>query len=48
MLKNGTDTSAVVSKVRKRDGVTADRSFTRAFRGFSAKLDKKQKRELLA
>ena len=47
MLKNGTDTSAVVSKVRKRDGVTADRSFTRAFRGFSAKLDKKQKRELL-
>ncbi len=47
MLKNGTDTSAVVSKVRKRDGVTADRSFTRAFRGFSAKLDKKQKRDLL-
>jgi subtilisin len=47
MLKNGTDTAAVVSKVHKRDGVTADRSFTRAFRGFSAKLDKKQKSELL-
>ena len=47
MLKNGTDTAAVVAKVHKRDGVTADRSFTRTFRGFSAKLDKKQKRELL-
>lgn len=47
MLKNGTDTSALVAKVGKRDGVKADRSFTRALRGFSAKLDKKQKRELL-
>ena len=46
--RTGRTPSAVVSKVRKRDGVNADRSFTRAFRGFSAKLDKKQKRELLA
>ena len=48
MLKSGTDTAAVVSKARKRDGVKADRSFARTFRGFSAKLDKKQKSDLLA
>jgi subtilisin family serine protease len=47
MLKNGTDTASVVAKVRKRDGVKADRSFARTFRGFSAKLDKTQKKRLL-
>ncbi len=48
MLKSGSNTAAVVEKVRKRDGVKADRSFSRTFRGFSAKLDKKQKNDLLA
>ena len=48
MLRSGSDTAAVVEKARKRDGVKADRSYTRAFRGFSAKLDKKQKGDLLA
>ncbi|MEP6639480.1 MAG: S8 family serine peptidase [Chloroflexota bacterium] len=48
MLKSTSNTAAVVAKVKKHDGVTADRSFTRALRGFSAKLDKKQKADLLA
>jgi subtilisin family serine protease len=48
MLRNGSDTAAVVAKVRKRDGVQADRSYLRAFRGFSAKLDKRQRGELAA
>ncbi len=48
MLRNGSDTAAVVDKARKRDGVKADHSFGRAMRGFSAKLDKKQKADLQA
>src|SRR4030067_472736 len=48
MLRSGADTAAVVEKARKRDGVKADRSYARAFRGFSAKLDEKQRRDLLA
>ncbi len=36
------------TRSRKRDGVKADRSFGKTFHGFSAKLDKKQKRDLLA
>ena len=48
MLRAGSDTAAVVDKVHKRDGVKADRSFSKAFRGFSAKLDEHQKRDLLA
>jgi len=48
MLKSGTDTSAVVKKAGKRAGIKADRTFGRTFRGFSAKLDKKQKADLLA
>ena len=48
MLKSGSNTAAVVEKARKRDGVKADRIFSRTFRGFSAKLDKKQKSDLLA
>ena len=48
MLRGGSDTAAVVEKARKRDGVKADRSFARTFRGFSAKLDTNQKRDLLA
>ena len=48
MLRSGSNTAAVVEKARKRDGVKADRSYARTFRGFSAKLDKKQKGDLLA
>src|SRR4051812_6411286 len=48
VLRDGTDTAAVVDKVRKRDGVKADRTFGKTIRGFSAKLDKQQKRDLLA
>jgi hypothetical protein len=48
MLRSGADTAAVVEKARTRNGVKADRSFGRAFRGFAAKLDEKQHRDLLA
>ena len=48
MLRSGSDTAAAVAKAGKHDGVKADRSYTRAFRGFSAKLDKKQRGDLLA
>jgi subtilisin len=48
MLRSGSDTAAVVERARKRNGVKADSSYTRAFRGFAAKLDTKQKSELLA
>jgi subtilisin family serine protease len=48
ILRGGTDTAAVVEKGRKRDGLKADKSFTRAVRGFAAKLDNRQKRDLLA
>src|SRR4051812_19513950 len=48
VLRDGADTKAVVDKVRKRDGVKADRTFGKTIRGFSAKLDKQQKRDLLA
>ena len=48
MLRNGSDAAAVEAKAKKRDGVKADHSFGRAVRGFSARLDKAQKRALLA
>ncbi|MFL5670159.1 MAG: S8 family serine peptidase, partial [Chloroflexota bacterium] len=48
VLRDGANTAAVVDKVRKRDGVKADRTFGKALRGFSAKLDAHQKRDLLA
>ncbi len=48
MLRGTSNTAAVVTKVRKHDGVKADRTFTRTLHGFSAKLDKKQKATLLA
>ena len=48
MLRSGSDTAAVEAKAGKRDGVKADHSFGRVVRGFSAKLDKVQKRALLA
>ncbi|HEX6868345.1 MAG TPA: S8 family serine peptidase, partial [Candidatus Limnocylindrales bacterium] len=48
LLRNDADTSAVVETVGKRDRVKADRTFKRAFHGFAAKLDARQKRDLLA
>ena len=48
MLRSSADTAAVVEKARVRNGVKADRSFGRAFRGFAAKLDQNQRRDLLA
>ncbi len=48
MLRSGSDTTAVVERAHKRDGIKADRSFNRAINGFSAKLDKQQKRDLQA
>jgi hypothetical protein len=48
MLKNGTDTTGVIEKAGKRDGVKADHKFGRAVRGFSAHLDAKQRKDLLS
>jgi subtilisin len=48
MLRNGSNTAAVVERGRVRDGLKVDRSFGHAVRGFSAKLDKQQKRDLQA
>ena len=45
---DGADTTAVVDKARKRDGVKADHSFGKAVHGFSAKLDAQQKHDLPA
>ena len=48
MLADGADPTAVVGRHQKREGTKADRTFQRAFRGFSAKLDKRQREALLA
>ncbi len=48
MLRGGSDTTAVIDRAGKRDGVRADRKFSKAMRGFAAKLDPKQKRDLVA
>jgi len=48
VLGKNADTTAVVAKAGKRDGVKADRKFGKTFKGFSAKLDRKQKSDLLA
>ncbi|MGH2477050.1 MAG: S8 family serine peptidase, partial [Candidatus Limnocylindrales bacterium] len=42
------DTAAVTTKHRQRDGIRADRTFTRAIRGFTARLDAAQRRALAA
>jgi hypothetical protein len=47
-LQSGADTAAVAERHRRRDGVTADRQFDRAIRGFSARLDARQRLTLLA
>jgi len=48
MLRSGADTTAVVEKAHKRDGVKADHTYSRALKGFAAKLDKRQKQDLEA
>ncbi len=48
MRRSGADTTVVLGKATKRDGVKADRTYGRAMRGFSASLDAKQRRDLLA
>ena len=48
VTRNGADTTAVVEKAGKRDGVKADRKFSKTVHGFSAKLDAQQKRDLVA
>jgi subtilisin len=48
ILRKDANTAAVVAKVRKHHGVRADRSFARAVRGFTAKLDAGQRRDVQA
>jgi hypothetical protein len=48
LLKKGADTTRVIEKAGKRDGVKADHKFGRAVRGFSAQLDATQRKDLLA
>jgi subtilisin len=48
MLRRGADTAAVLIRHRQREGTRADRRYKAAFRGFSARLDAKQRRALLA
>ncbi len=48
MLRSGADTTAVVEKAHKRDGLKADHTYSRALHGFAAKLDKRQKQDLEA
>ncbi len=46
VLKASTDTIAAVSRVATRADVRADRTFARAFRGFTARLDARQRKAL--
>jgi subtilisin family serine protease len=48
MLDTTADTTKVMTRHRQREGMQAERSFKHAFRGFTAKLDKQQRRALLA
>ncbi|MFL5777454.1 MAG: S8 family serine peptidase [Chloroflexota bacterium] len=48
VLKSGADTNAVVDRHARRDGLKATARFSRAFRGFSAKLDRAQHASLTA
>ena len=48
MLEHTADTASVTTRHRQRDGIRADRTFQRAIRGFTAKLDTAQRRALLA
>ena len=48
MLKSSADPNAVVAKHAARDRIKADRSFTKAFRGFTSRLTGAQRTALLA
>ena len=44
MLRSGSDTAAAVSRARLHAHVKADQTYTRSVRGYSAKLDRAQRR----
>ncbi len=48
VLASGTDTKALVTRHRQREGTRAIRTYDRAIRGFSAALDADQRQALLA
>ncbi|HEV8402192.1 MAG TPA: S8 family serine peptidase [Candidatus Limnocylindrales bacterium] len=48
VLRTGADTTAIIDKASRRDGVKADRTFRKAVHGFSAKLDPRQRLDLAA
>jgi subtilisin family serine protease len=48
MFRDGTDTKTQLTRFRQRDGVKVDHRFGQTFRGFSAKLDADQKRDIQA
>lgn len=48
MLKSGADPTAVIAKHAARDRIKAERSFTKAFRGFTSRLTGAQRTALLA
>ena len=48
MLRNGADTAAVAGRHRTREGTRTIRTFNKAFRGFTAKLDQEQRQAMLA
>ena len=46
LLDEGTDTSATVERMGRQKGIKAERTFGKAIRGFSARLDAKQRKAL--
>ncbi len=48
ILRDGADTTAVADKASKRSAVKADQKFSKALKGFTAKLDARQKRDVAA
>jgi subtilisin len=48
LLDEGTDTSATVERLGRQKGIKAERTFGKTIRGFSARLDSKQRKTLEA
>ena len=48
LLDEGTDTSATVERMGRQKGIKAERTFGKSIRGFSARLDAKQRKALQA
>ena len=48
VLDGGADTASVVERVGRQKGVKADRTFGKAIKGFTARLDAKQRKALQA